>query len=478
LGNLVTNTLTATASNFTGPTSSTVTAAATSATTSVAADFAIANKQINDSTSDIKAETFGTVQMALGNVTGTTASSSSSSLTGNALKALAQSNSASNELKLNVTQLASATAGVASYQGSDAAVSASVAPDSGSSSGGLFAITSGNVTSGAITVSGNNASALAGINEAFNTLTVTGSNLLGRGRPVTPPTAGTVSSVGADFAVMNSQLTDGTAEASVDAGTSGFISSGRFITGGSVTVSGNALLARASANTANNSLTLNASSRLEASGVVHNLQVMGEHATTKASIASTSVVGAELNTAAGVAVVSVKDNTVTAQATGNVANNALNASASSAITPAGATGTPSFAVLNSQRTGAAPATGYGVQSVINGITFGSSELGGALNSGSSSVSGNQLQAVAYGNSVNNSVSVGSLTPSLNTASASITNVQYNLTSVNASISNASVQASGTSAGSINAQGASLNISGNSIVAMAVGNRAVNTITGR
>jgi trimeric autotransporter adhesin len=478
LGNLVTNTLTATASNFTGPTSITVTAAATSGTTSVAADFAIANKQINDSTSDIKAETFGTVQMALGNVTGTTASSSSSSLTGNALKALAQSNSASNELKLNVTQLASATAGVASYQGSDAAVSASVAPDSGSTSGGLFAITSGNVTSGAITVSGNNASALAGINEAFNTLTVTGSNLLGRGRPVTPPTAGTVSSVGADFAVMNSQLTDGTAEASVDAGTSGFISSGRFITGGSVTVSGNALLARASANTANNSLTLNASSRLEASGVVHNLQVMGEHATTKASIASTSVVGAELNTAAGVAVVSVKDNAVTAQATGNVANNALNASASSAMTPAGASGTPSFAVLNSQSTGAAPATGYGVQSVINGITFGSSELGGALNSGSSSVSGNQLQAVAYGNSVNNSVSVGSLTPSLNTASASITNVQYNLTSVNASISNASVQASGTSAGSINAQGASLNISGNSIVAMAVGNRAVNTITGR
>lgn len=478
LGNLVTNTLTATASNFTGPTSSTVTAAATSATTSVAADFAIANKQINDSTSDIKAETFGTVQMALGNVTGTTASSSSSSLTGNALKALAQSNSASNELKLNVTQLASATAGVASYQGSDAAVSASVAPDSNSSSGGVFAITSGHVTSGAITVSGNNASALAGINEAFNTLTVTGSNLLGRGLSVSAPTASTVSSVGADFAVMNSQLTDGTAEASVDAGTSGFISSGRFITGGSVSVSGNALLARASANTANNSLTLTASSRLEASGVVHNLQAMGENATTKASIASTSVVGAELNTAAGVAVVSVKDNTVTAQATGNVANNALNASASSAITPAGASGTPSFAVLNSQSTGAAPVTGYGVQSVINGITFGSSELGGALNSGSSSVSGNQLQAVAYGNSVNNSVSVASLTPSLNTASASITNVQYNLTSVNASISNANVQASGTSAGSINAQGASLNISGNSIVAMAVGNRAVNTITGR
>jgi hypothetical protein len=484
LGNLVTNTLTAAASNYTGPTSSTVTAAATSGTTSVAADFAIANKQTNASTSDIKATTLGTVQMAVGAVTGTTSASSSNSLTGNTLKALAQSNSATNEIKLDVTELRSASAGVSSYQSSAAAVSASVGPDTSSSvsnpglflvkSGDVDAETTGNVTKGSITVSGNTASALAGMNEAFNTLTVTGSNLLARGLTVTAPTVGTVSSSGADFAVMNTQSGSGSAEASLNAGASGFSSTGNF-TAGSVTVNANSLLARASANTANNTLTLAASNRLEASGVVNNLQQMADGATVKASIASTSAVGVELAITSGEAVVTVKDNMVTAQATGNVANNALNASANNAITAAGASGTPTFAVLNYQSTGTSPSSpAYGVQSIINGISVGGSQLGGALNGGSATVAGNQVLSVAYGNSANNSVVVSALTPTLNTASASITSVQYNLTSVNASIGNATVQASGTAGSS----GANVGISGNSIVAMAVGNRSVNTITGR
>lgn len=495
LGNLVTNTLTAAASNYTGPTSSTVTADHIS----VAADFAIANKQINDSAAAIRATTLGTVQVAVGDVTGTTSASSSNSLTGNTLKALAQSNSGSNEIKLTVTELRSASAGVSSYQSSAAAVSASVGPDTSSSvsnpglflvkSGDVDAETTGNVTKGSITVSGNTASALAGMNEAFNTLTVTGANLLARGLDVTAPTVGTVSSTGADFAVMNTQSGSGSAEASLNAGASGFSSTGSF-TAGSVTVNANSLLARASANTANNTLTLAASNRLEASGVVNNLQQMADGTTVKASIASTSALGVELASTSGDAVVTVKDNTVTAQATGNVANNALNASANNAITTAGASGTPTFAVLNYQRTGAEPVQTstpsqieanpalriWGVQSAINGIYIGGSQLGGALNgtTASASVAGNQVLSVAYGNSANNSVVVSALTPTLNTASASITSVQYNLTSVNATIGNTTVQASGTAGGS----GANVGISGNSIVAMAVGNRSVNSITGR
>jgi hypothetical protein len=480
LGNLVTNTLTAAASNYTGPTSSTVTADHIS----VAADFAIANKQINDSAAAIRATTLGTVQVAVGDVTGTTSASSSNSLTGNTLKALAQSNSGSNEIKLTVTELRSASAGVSSFQSSAAAVSASVGPDTSSSvsnpglflvkSGDVDAETTGNVTKGSITVSGNTASALAGMNEAFNTLTVTGSNLLARGLTVTAPTVGTVSSSGADFAVMNTQSGSGSAEASLNAGASGFSSTGNF-TAGSVTVNANSLLARASANTANNTLTLAASNRLEASGVVNNLQQMADGATVKASIASTSAVGVELASTSGEAVVTVKDNMVTAQATGNVANNALNASANNAITAAGASGTPTFAVLNYQSTGTSPSSpAYGVQSIINGISVGGSQLGGALNGGSATVAGNQVLSVAYGNSANNSVVVSALTPTLNTASASITSVQYNLTSVTATIGNTTVQASGAAGSS----GANVGITGNSIVAMAVGNRSVNTITGR
>jgi hypothetical protein len=133
--------------------------------------------------------------------------------------------------------------------------------------------------------------------------------------------------------------------------------------------------------------------------------------------------------------------------------------------------------LNYQSTGTAPTSPtYGVQSIINGISVGGSQLGGALNgtTASASVTGNQVSSVAYGNSANNSVVVSALAPTLNTASASITSVQYNLTSVNATISNAAMQASG-SAGS---SGANVSVNGNSIVAMAVGNRSINTITGR
>ena len=495
LGNLATNTLIATASNFTGPTPTAVSADVTSGTTSVAADFAIANKQTNASTSDIKATTLGTVQMALGDVTGTTSSSSSNSLTGNAIKALAQSNSASNEIKLTVTELRSATGGVSSYQSSSAAVNASVGPDTNSSSLGLFAVTSGdtlvptsgNVTNGSMTISGNEASALAGMNEVSNTLTVTGANLLARGLGVTAPTAGTVSSIGADFAVMNFQAGSGSADASLNSGASGFTSTGNF-TAGSVTVNGNSLLARASANTANNTLTLAASNRLEASGVVNNRQEMADGATAKASIASTSALGVELASTPGEAVVTVKNNTVAAQATGNVANNALNASANNAMTAAGASATPTFAVLNYQRTETGPAQtstpeqikvnptlgNWGVQSAINGISLGGSQMGGALNGGAVSVAGNQVSSVAYGNSANNSVVISALTPTLNTASASITSVQYNLTSVTATIGNTTVQASGAAGSS----GANVGITGNSIVAMAMGNRSVNVITGR
>jgi hypothetical protein len=81
--------------------------------------------------------------------------------------------------------------------------------------------------------------------------------------------------------------------------------------------------------------------------------------------------------------------------------------------------------------------------------------------------------MAYGNSASNAIQVSAMAPGLNTASTSITNVQYNLASVTARVDNVNMQASGTSVGA-----GSVNLGGNNIVAMAVGNRAVNTVTGR
>lgn len=480
LGNVVSNTLMASASTYTGPAAleGAVGFAAGSEGTSTTADLAIANVQNNVSTATISATTSGTVQMAMGDVNLSGGGRAPlASLTGNTLKALAQSNSASNEIKLNITQLTDATAGVVSYQNSTTAVSASLLPPEG---GNLFAITSsGDLTAASIVVSGNTASALAGINEAFNTLTVSGANLLGRSGTITTPAAGTASSTGADFAVMNVQsasaitifetTTSPSAEATVTLGSSGFSTAGSF-TGGSVAVTGNEVLARAGANMANNALTLSAINRLEASGVVNNVQSMADGTTVKATVIEGASISAEFGLTDGGAAVSVKDNTVTAQATGNVANNALNASASTGIASAGSTSTsPTFAVLNWQSTGASV-----IQSAINGITVGGAQINGALNGGSFSTSGNQIQSVAYGNSVNNTVGVSPLTAGANTASASITNVQYNMASIKASVTDVNVQGSGT----VGSTGGSVNIAGNSITAMAVGNRSVNSFTGR
>jgi hypothetical protein len=125
-----------------------------------------------------------------------------------------------------------------------------------------------------------------------------------------------------------------------------------------------------------------------------------------------------------------------------------------------------LAVLNRQNT---QATGS-VEAVLNGTN-----LGAALNGtgGSTSVQGNQMVAMAYGNSVDNTIAMRALPTGLNTASAAITNVQYNMASISAAVSGASMAASGSVSGA-----GVINVSGNSIVAQAVANRAVNTIAMR
>jgi hypothetical protein len=265
--------------------------------------------------------------------------------------------------------------------------------------------------------------------------------------------------------------------ANVDTGASGFVSTGTF-SGGSLSLSDNTVVATANANTAANTLTLAATNRLEASGVINSVQGL----TSGGAAIGASVTGALSATtadSAGNASVAVAGNVVKAAASANQAFNALNATASNGITGAGAvtnpltgTATPTYAVLNSQSTG----MGTSVSGSINGFTMGGAQMSGALNSGgSASVAGNLLQATGYGNSASNAVQVSALPATLNTASASITNVQYNMASISATVSNVAVQGSGSSNSN---SSAGVNISGNAIVAMAVGNRAVNTITGR
>jgi hypothetical protein len=446
--------------------------AATSSSASVKADFGLSNVQLGSAA--VTAQATGAVKISTDSTTGSV-TDSNLSLTGNAVKSLAQVNSAVNDLSITSTQQNGITAGLVSSQDSSAAVTATTSPTASA-----FGISAAGLDNAKVVVSGNTASAVAGKNEAFNTLTVSGANILGRGNNVTGSVAGTSSVTGADFAVINAQSASGAASATVDAGASGFVSSAG-LTGGSVTLSGNVVLASANANTSGNLLNLAATNSLEASGVVNNVQSLAAASTVTATVSSSSALSVETDSAAGSAgnaTVAVTGNVVKAAASANVAANVLNASGSNGIagtgavtSPSGTTNTPTFAVLNSQHTG----SGSAVTSVINGFNMGGAQLNGALNSGgSASVTGNVVQSVAYGNSASNAIQVAALPAGLNTASASITNVQYNLSSVTSTISGVNVQGSG-----VNSSGnGGVNISGNSVVAMAAGNRVVNTITGR
>jgi hypothetical protein len=271
---------------------------------------------------------------------------------------------------------------------------------------------------------------------------------------------GDASTTGVDFSVVNAQSGVGSVSALADPGTIGFTGS---LTGGSLSITGNTVLARASVNTASNQLTLAATNRLEATAVVNNVQDMNSlvSAIVVESETEPSRLGAVLS-AGGASTVAVSDNRVTAQATGNLASNALNATALSGISSSGSTALPTFAVLNQQRTQGS------IDAVLNGTN-----LGAALNGtgGSTSVQGNQMVALAYGNSVDNAIVMSALPGSLNTASAAITNVQYNMASITATVSGASMVASGTVSGA-----GSVNVSGNTITAQVVGNRSVNSIT--
>jgi hypothetical protein len=469
LGNVVGNAMVVSATTATnaGP-SGVQTSASSAGQASTTADYSMVNAQ--GAVGDMSATTTGAVS-----VSSTAVANSSISMTGNAIQSVAQANSGTNRLTLAVDQPTAITAAVASRQDNDGAVSASTTTGTGALSISASSLTQSTDQTLSVVMSGNTVSAAAGKNEAFNTLAVSGANVSGRNNAVSGEVVGTASVTGVDYSVVNAQAATGGVSASVDVKGSGIASSGT-VNAGTITLSDNTVLASANANTAGNALTLAATNRLEASGAINNVQTVSTSAISATVESASLTVGT--GSGEGSAQVTSTGNLVKATASANLATNALNATASNGITTAGAergTGmvdpqTPTFAVLNSQHTNAASS----VSSVINGFSMGGSALNGALNGGSVAVTGNVIQSLAYGNSANNSVQVSALPATLNTASASITNVQYNLASVSASIAGMNVQASGSN--SVSSSG--VNISGNTVTAMAVGNRASNVIIGR
>jgi hypothetical protein len=244
-----------------------------------------------------------------------------------------------------------------------------------------------------------------------------------------------------------------------------------------VTVDGNRLTAASYANSAVNSLSLNAPT-IGASGTVVTGQVSNSQSNSASGsgtidtatvgiVPSTGVTGAlVLNGVTGM----VSNNAMNAQAGGNTAINALNATAVATIAgngPASATNAANFQVLNYQTNSSA---GVMTASVNNG-TIGNWGNNASNYYGPSTltVSLNGASANAYGNSASNSLNMSALTGSSNGATVAIGNSQSNAAALSATVTS-TVIGVGTGQGT-----GTVAVSGNSITANTVGNAVSNSI---
>ena len=253
----------------------------------------------------------------------------------------------------------------------------------------------------------------------------------------------------------------------------------------SVTMSNNVTTAEASSNRALNSLSVSATNSA-ATAAVGNFQ--GSNNAVNAVASSTSI-AMDLdvrgttgdfgrNYDASGSTVTMANNSTTALARGNSASNALNYTVSASYdgvtsdaVNGGSNVAAAAAVFNTQENyGAINATASTVNYSValnddaNGLAY------GPINS-SISMTGNAVNAVAFGNTATNSLTMSTFNAGI--PSSINANVQFNTGSVTASASGAYVGVYSRQ----DVQGSAIRNSGNSASASAIGNNSVSTISG-
>jgi hypothetical protein len=409
---------------------------------------------------------------------GATVDTATLGVSGNRQSATAVANTAVNALSLTGTNVAARSV-LQSVQVGDAPVNAS-------STSALFA-PAGSSASG-VSLSGNGNTALGVINDATNTLTVSGTNALpvgaiGSATAVELLVPGLVVAVG-DHVVSNRQAASTAVQAAAattlsnddtGAGAAG-------VSNGAFTIWGNSTYAEASANRAINTAAVAAGATQGASVAVVNSQSSTAAATATASTIATVglATGLPLNSGS----IALDGNTTVALARGNAATNTLDASAgagygaavaaapgagSLSTTPLALNVGASAAILNSQtNSGAvsASSTGTGYQVALN------STAATAVSGGTVGVTGNTLAAQAFGNSATNRVTQTALNSGA--ASAVVGNYQVNTGAVTASVTSVNFGAGVSGA----VGNGSLRTTGNQITASATGNSATSSILAR
>lgn len=421
-------------------------------------DNTLANQQFSTSGA-LSSNVFGSFGIDVAQGTGI--DSSTLSVSGNRQASLAVANTAANSLALSGTNI-DAGAGLVSSQYGNSTVNVSSALE-------LFAPVASQGSS--ISLSDNKNTALAVVNDVANTLSVSATNLASLDN--TGPASVGQGGGYASHVLVNSQEAN-TAAISTATTTlynqdqSAVTSNG--LLNSSVRVSGNSTVAEASANRASNTLALNGSALMGATGGLSNTQ--GSSSLVQATaITSTSVSVASASPALNQGGITLDGNSTTALAQGNVATNVLNATAGSlygsaanaAGTQANGSAQATLAVSNNQyNAGSISASSYApsYQVALNssGVT------GGAV-----SVTGNALTAEALGNSATNRVTVNALSNS--TPTAAVANYQTNSGSVSANVTSVNFGI-GISGGATNS---ALRTGGNQVTATAIGNSSVSSI---
>lgn len=395
----------------------------------------------------------------------TPASSASTSMTvsGNTLASQATVNSANNLSSLGTTtSLTGGQMALNSEQSSSAPV------DSKTVLQGFGALGMDNLGSGQVTVSGNAATAQAMQNMAANALTLNTGALAGTASaPATVNTAG----VTADYGVYSKQSASAQTTATVE--TDSNIGTGIFATNAlptNMVVTNNVLSAVARANVADNRLGVSSTTSVgDASFGLANVQT--STGSTTATLMPTGVGVANDSSVTLAPLVTVSGNVLNAAASGNAASNALSVIAGTSLTAdtsLAVSASPivsaaaGYAVLNSQTNRGAISASIEASDVgmlANGPTAGQI----------TAVTGNALNATAYGNHAVNTVALSALSGQMETSAVLASN-QINSGNVSASVG--SIFMGSTVSAPL---GGVTTVASNQVTASAVGNMAVNSM---
>jgi hypothetical protein len=351
-----------------------------------------------------------------------------------------------------------------------------------------------------IAIDGNSNTALGAVNNASNTLSVSGLTVDGNDTAASVDVNANTTS--ATFALSSNQNASGTLASTAltnaynldktDVDTTATVG----IQNGKASISNNKTTAEGSANRVANSLSV-AATNSTATAAIGNEQTSDTAVTATASNSSYGVLlaadttdsaptglggAADVNYAAGGSSIALDGNATTALARGNSATNALNYTVdvaaagyvlvATASTSTGGSASAGAAVLNAQT------NTNNVAAVASSNTYSETLKAGvigSLGSSQTSVDNNTTSADAFGNSGANSLTVAATDGSI---SAALNNVQSNTgtktVSATASSNTYSLALTGVGAG-WSANASSMSVEGNTTTAVARGNAATNTL---